>query len=556
MNRLMLFVVFVFTLLPPASAQPVITIDPSVRYQTIRGFGGSMAFSEAFLNTMPQSAFDHLVWRLFEDLRVGIVRVRMRNEIEPANDNGNPDSINWGNVHALPDTAVIRLIRAARVRGNNVQVLVTPWSPPSWIKTNDTTINGGHLRVGMEAELAEWVRIFLLLWENQYGLPIQLLSIQNEPSYVATYESCIYTPAEMNRALRSVVPRLRAWGFDSLQIIAPDDLSAEGSLTFADSLLLVPDVRAMLTGFAVHNYSTVYSTPTSKVSLLQNIKQRCTSASVPVWHTEYGNLSNYAAGSLAEAVLEAWHWIVALNDLGSSTYLHWQLAASTRSNSNPLGTALVQFHNDNSTFYIPRKYFFVKQFSRFIRPGMVRINLTGLPASVLGTAFHDGANGVTVLENLNSTAQSVRLSWPGADTLALWRTSRTDTCIQLPPLVRNGSFFDLTMPDSSIVSLVGTLQGTNDVASTDQSIEYHLFQNYPNPFNPSTQISFSIPHSSFVNLAVFDILGRQVATLVDNLMQSGSHQVIFDAGTVSNGVYYYRMTVGNFSDTKKLVLIR
>lgn len=151
-------------------AQPIITVNPNTRYQTMRGFGGSMAFSEQFLNTMPQSAFDQLVWRLFDDLRVNLVRVRMRNEIESVNDNANPDSINWSNVRALPDTAVIRLIRAARAGGRDVQVLATPWSPPSWMKTNDTTINGGHLRVGMEAELAEWIRIFLLVWQNQYGL--------------------------------------------------------------------------------------------------------------------------------------------------------------------------------------------------------------------------------------------------------------------------------------------------------------------------------------------------------------------------------------------------
>jgi len=197
-----------------AIAQPVVTLNPSVRYQTIQGFGGALAFGEQSFNTLPSANFNHLIWRLFDDLRMNIVRVRMRNEIEPVNDNGNPDSINWSNVRALPDTAVIRIVRAGRALGYGVNVLATPWSPPSWMKTNDTTINGGHLRPGMEAELAEWLRIFLLVWQNQYGLPIQMLSVQNEPSWVATYESCIYTPAELNRALRVVVPKLRSWGFD------------------------------------------------------------------------------------------------------------------------------------------------------------------------------------------------------------------------------------------------------------------------------------------------------------------------------------------------------
>jgi O-glycosyl hydrolase len=573
-------------------SQPIVTIDPSVRYQTIRGFGGSMTFSEQFLNTMPQGAFDHLVWRLFDDLRLNIVRVRMRNEIEPVNDNGDPDSINWSNVHALPDTAVIRLLRAGRAGGRNVNILATPWSPPSWMKTNDTTINGGHLKPAMEAELAEWIRIFLLIWRDQYGLPIQLLSIQNEPSYVATYESCIYTPAEMNRALRLVVPRLRNWGFSSLEIIAPDDASAEASLSFADSLLLPADIRVMLAGFAVHNYSTAYTSPTQKVAQLQTIKQRCASASVPVWHTEYGNLNNTAAGSLGEAILEGWHWIVALNDLGSSTYLHWQLAASKRSNGTPLGVALVQFNIDNSTFYIPKKYYFIKHFSKFIQPNSLRINLTGLSSSIVGTAFIDSAQtkGCTILENLNATAQSLRISWPGADTFAVWRSSRTDTCIQLTPLVRSGSFFDVTMPDSSIVTLVGNLQGSNSVNLEGQPAGFQLSQNYPNPFsagggsafggNPTTTITFTLPSfntdiaegsqfasvkaprlagesdRSRVSLKVYDLLGREVATVVNDVLPVGAYNVQFDARDLASGVYVYRLVSGFHSESRRMILIR
>ena len=529
-----------------------------------------MAFSEQFLNTMPQSAFDHLVWRLFDDLRLNIVRVRMRNEIEPVNDNNDPDSINWSNVHALPDTGVIRLLHDARAGGRVVNILATPWSPPSWMKTNDTTINGGHLRPGMEAELAEWIRIFLLIWRDQYGLPIQLLSIQNEPSYVATYESCIYTPAEMNRALRSVVPRLRNWGFTTLQMIAPDDASAEASLSFADSLLLPLDVRAMLAVFAVHNYSTIYTTPTQKVNQLQTIKQRCASVSVPVWHTEYGNLNNTSAGTLGEAILEGWHWIVAMNDLGSSTYLHWQLAGSKRSTSAPLGVALVQFNTDNSTFFIPKKYYFIKHFSRFIQPGSVRIDLSGLPSSIVGTAFIDSAQtkGYAILENLNATAQSVRLSWPGADTLALWRSSRSDTCIQLSPLVRSGSFFDVTLPDSSIITIVGNLQGSSSVSLEGQPDGFQLSQNYPNPFNPTTRITLSLPSPSsadargrvgaglHVSLNVYDLLGREVATPIHHVLPAGSYNVEFDARNLASGMYVYRLVAGPYSASRRMMLIR
>jgi O-glycosyl hydrolase len=548
-----------------AIAQPVVTLNPSVRYQTIQGFGGALAFGEQSFNTLPSANFNHLIWRLFDDLRMNIVRVRMRNEIEPVNDNGNPDSINWSNVRALPDTAVIRIVRAGRALGYGVNVLATPWSPPSWMKTNDTTINGGHLRPGMEAELAEWLRIFLLVWQNQYGLPIQMLSVQNEPSWVATYESCIYTPAELNRALRVVVPKLRSWGFDSLKILAPDDASAEASLTFTDSLLLVPNVRSLLSGFAVHNYSTPYNNPAARITQLQSIEQQCSAVGVPVWLTEYGNLNNYGAGTLTEAHLEAWHWFVALNDLGSSTYLHWQLAATKRSADPPLGAALVQYNTDNSTFYIPKKYYFVKQFTRFVTPGMMRVDISGFPAGVRGSAFVDAAQGnaLSIIQNSTPTSQALRLAWPGADTLQVWRSSRMDTCSQIPSLVKSGNYFELTLPDSSIVTLLGNVQATSVGDEAREPTTFALFQNYPNPFNPTTTIKFSVGSASGrtgelvrVTLKVYDVLGREVVTLVDEPKHPGAYTVTWDASTVPSGVYFVRLTAGSFSQTRKAVVMK
>lgn len=540
------------------TAQPVVTIDPASRFQTIEGLGGSLAFSEQAFGTMPPDKFTLLIWRLFDDLRLNLVRIRMRNEIEPVNDNANPDSINWSNVRPLPDTAALRVVRAGRALGFGLTVLATPWSPPSWLKTNDTTINGGHLKPGGESELAEWIRIFLLLWRDQHGVPVSILSLQNEPSYVASYESCIYTPAELNRALRVVVPRLRMWGFDSLRIIGPDDATAETSLTFADSLLLPPEIRAMMSGFAVHNYSTPYTTPTAKVALLQSIRQRCAAANVPVWHTEYGNLNNTGAGTLAEAHLEAWHWFVALNELGSSTFLHWQIAATKRSSAAPLGVALVQYNTDNQTFYLPPKYYFVKHFTRFISRGMVRVAVSGLPANVRGSAFLDdpAERGVAVLQNANAASQTVRLVWPGADTLHLWRSSRADTCLQLPPVVRTGNAFELSLPESSIVTLVGTLRETNAVRATAIPLEHFLEQNFPNPFNPTTTIRFSLARPSLVSLKIFDLLGREIATLVHDFRSAGVYTVRWEGKDVSAGMYVCRLQTEGFIASQRMLLLR
>tara|TARA_R110000868_G_scaffold306734_4_gene568172 strand:+ start:40570 stop:42786 length:2217 start_codon:yes stop_codon:yes gene_type:complete len=86
--------------------------------------------------------------------------------------------------------------------------------------------------------------------------------------------------------------------------------------------------------------------------------------------------------------------------------------------------------------------------------------------------------------------------------------------------------------------------------------EFRLSQNYPNPFNPSTNISFTLPASGEVNLTVYNLLGQEVATLVNNRMGSGSHSVRFDASRLSSGVYIYRLVSEGFSQTKKMMLIK
>jgi hypothetical protein len=115
----------------------------------------------------------------------------------------------------------------------------------------------------------------------------------------------------------------------------------------------------------------------------------------------------------------------------------------------------------------------------------------------------------------------------------------------------------LTQSDSSNpVYFIGT------TSINDNSIlpkEFSLSQNFPNPFNPLTVINFTIPSSimnELVSLKVYDVLGNEIATLVNELKDAGYHQVQFDAQNISSGVYFYRLTAGNFTSIKKMILIR
>lgn len=105
------------------------------------------------------------------------------------------------------------------------------------------------------------------------------------------------------------------------------------------------------------------------------------------------------------------------------------------------------------------------------------------------------------------------------------------------------------------IELTDCLTGINPVSNGIPRL-YNLSQNYPNPFNPSTKISYEIPKSGLVKLVVTDVLGREVKTLVNEFKQAGSYTLEFNASNYASGVYFYKITSGDFTDTKKMVLIK
>jgi hypothetical protein len=85
---------------------------------------------------------------------------------------------------------------------------------------------------------------------------------------------------------------------------------------------------------------------------------------------------------------------------------------------------------------------------------------------------------------------------------------------------------------------------------------FALHQNYPNPFNPTTEIRYDVPVATHVRLAVFDVIGREVATLVDEVEQPGYRSVQFASGRFASGVYFYRLTAGTFVATRKMIVMK
>jgi len=118
---------------------------------------------------------------------------------------------------------------------------------------------------------------------------------------------------------------------------------------------------------------------------------------------------------------------------------------------------------------------------------------------------------------------------------------------------------DRPMPADTDPDMGALEEQITTVDINDESImpaKFSLYQNYPNPFNPTTAISFELSADSKVDLSVYDLSGRKVTTLVNDTKSVGYHTVNWDASEFSSGIYFYRLQVGNFVDTKKMVFMK
>ncbi len=137
----------------------------------------------------------------------------------------------------------------------------------------------------------------------------------------------------------------------------------------------------------------------------------------------------------------------------------------------------------------------------------------------------------------------------------LWNVRVSDGSDTLDVHGSYGNFGDDFSPIYRYITLErGSATSNEEIAGLPE--KFSLNQNYPNPFNPTTNISFDLPNSATVTLEVFDMLGRKVATIVNEQMTAGTHNVSFDAARYASGMYIYRIQAGTFASTRKMMLIK
>ena len=131
--------------------------------------------------------------------------------------------------------------------------------------------------------------------------------------------------------------------------------------------------------------------------------------------------------------------------------------------------------------------------------------------------------------------------------VGIYKKPNTDT------LYTATSFSIYEVTSSSITEILNIVSVDNEITFP---AEYILLQNYPNPFNPATTIRYQLPERSFVSIKVFDILGKEVATLVNEEKPVGSYEVQFKGNSLTSGIYFYQLKAGDYSETKKMIFLK
>ncbi len=357
--------------------------------------------------------------------------------------------------------------------------------------------------------------------------------------------------------------------------------------------------------FIVHSYFTNYGENTPAATILNSatavsssiynfVKQVATQNKVqlkPIALTEW---NIFAVGSKQMcSFVNGMHAALVLGELakdGFSMSSRWDLA-NGYSGGDDQGMFNQGGEPGNPPMWNPHPpFFYMYYFQKFFGDQMVNSTVTG-SSNVMAyvSRFASGHAGVVVV-NKGTTVQTVELTLAqqfgyGDRYYVYSLTGGTDNGDFSQVVYVNGvgskyqiggPIDTLTAIPASAYSTAGDIKftspprsvqyilvepGTNTGVENNKTIavvnQYRLNQNYPNPFNPQTMISYILPRSSTVTLRVYDVLGREVAVLLQGEKKpAGSYQVVFDASKLSSGIYFYKLQTDDFVDTKKMSLVK
>ena len=512
------------------SATAQVNIDRTMRYQTIEGFGtyqNEKRWIDYYATDLGSSA-----------VRIGLIS----NQIEPVNDNQDPyvldmESLNYSAI----DFEYFRMLKEAGVE----TFILTSWSPPAWMKTNlsldwlgpnaewDTDAALNRLAFYYYDEFAESMVAVVKMFEQEAGIHIEAIGIQNEPAFDEPYASAILDLEYFAQLIEVVGKRFEDEGI-STRLYMPEQVVGQynnSNIQYLDALQNNAEANPYCDIFAVHGYGEDGITPgTPSYSEWKIMYDQAQLGDYPkkLWMTEthIGYQDWNSAMSLAGAI----HGGLWAGNI--SLWTNWSFGDMQLTKNQP-----------NSTFYTSMNYF------KYIRPGAVRVETATAFPDVLVSAFEDDDDGTftVVLINKGNNPLSVELAGNNLpNNFRRFRTSKYENFVEVDSLA--GSMFIL--PASSVSTLYAT---DNPGLTIDDVANLSLLQNDPEQTVNLTGISDGKGGTASLTLTAETSEPALITGMTVTAIQAdGTATLNFTPGTDLSGTAQVTLTLSDVTESREL----
>lgn len=380
----------------------LVNLYPQVGYQTIDGFGGAFTDAAGYVFSLLSSEQQQKVLTDFfsaDGLGYTIGRTSLDScdfSLECYTSGAVADDLNLTHFDiSRAEQYVMPLLRRAQeTAGRSIPLMLTPWSPPAWMKTNGSRVGGGKLKQAYYGLWAEYICKYIRQMMED-GADVQMLSPQNEPKAVQTWDSCLFSAKEEQMFIQQhLYPALRRNGLEHIQLLIWDH-NKERAFERACETICNEEMEQMVAGVAVHWYSGDH------FEALDMIRQRFPGKKLVFSEAcvEYSILADQS--QLVNAQMYA-HEIIGDLNHGLTSFLDWNLLLDEQGGPNHVGNycdAPMMYNRQTGVLTRNLSYDYIGHFSRYIKPGAVRIGLSRFSPQLEVTAAQnpDGSICTVVL---------------------------------------------------------------------------------------------------------------------------------------------------------------
>ncbi len=394
----------------------LVNLYPQITKQKMEGFGGAVTDSAGYIySLLDDTQKKKMVETYFgkDEMRYSLVRIPIDScdfslehyEADPDEADETFQNFSFQRVEKY----ILPLLDAAEAAyGEKLDIMLSPWSPPVYMKTNGERDHGGKLKAEYKKRWAEYLCRYIAEYRSR-GYQVTKMTVQNEPKAVQTWDSCVYTAEEERDFIRDYLyPSLVAHHLDDIEIYIWDH-NKERALEWAETIF-TGETADMVAGLAFHWYSGDH------FEALQMIRERFPDKKLLLSEAciEY---SKFAADDYLKNAQKYAHDMIGNLNHGMQTFLDWNLMLDEQGGPNHVGNfcdAPFLFDTKKKVVMESNIAGYIWHFSHFIEPGAVRIGVTRYTDELEVTAFQKGDKISVVV--LNRTDKSIPFSLRLKDT--------------------------------------------------------------------------------------------------------------------------------------------